>query len=326
MTCALWGEVRVGAGRPRAGPPPAHPLADEDAADLAAAHPDALGLGGCGQGVQGPVRRRLGVRGRTQPLAALLQAAGRLRAGQLDDPAALVLADPPGQAQAGQVGQPVQAIGVEAVQPLVDRLGVAARRLGQLGDAGAVPACGDDAGALDQAGRRVPGAGEPAQGAFLGRVGGWSGGQRWPGHVVPLVRPPAARRTRGGQANYTALKERSTSGSLLARVGGTGAAAGRPGPWQAAAGAARAGPLATMPATNAPARPGGSASRAPGAAPPATTPGRRTCSSWWPVVSPRAAPMGAAACGAAGTGWAGGSANQARQQNENAQHTSCQGP
>jgi hypothetical protein len=185
----FWGEVGVGAGRPRAGPPPAHPFADEDAADLAAAHLDALGLGGLRQRVQGPVRRRLGVRGRTQPLAALVQAPGRLGAGQGDDLAALGLGQPPGQARAGQVGQPVQPVGiVEAVQPLVHRLGVAAEPVGEFGDAGAVPACGDDAGALDQAGRRMPSSGQLAQGVFLGRGGWWAGGQRRPGHGVPLVR------------------------------------------------------------------------------------------------------------------------------------------
>ncbi len=137
------------------------------------------------------MRWRLGLVRGQQPLAALDQPAGRLAAGQGDDPAALVLADAPGQAGAGQVGQPVDAVGlVEAVQPLVDRLGVAAEPLSELGDAGAVPACGDDA-ALDEAGGGVAGAGELAQGAFLGRVGGWSGGQRRPGHVVPLVRPAA---------------------------------------------------------------------------------------------------------------------------------------
>jgi hypothetical protein len=108
------------------------------------------------------VRRRLGICRRSKPFTALVQAAGRLGAGQLDDPAALVLADPPGQARTGQVGQPVQAIGVEAVQPLVDRLGVAAQPLGQLADADAVPAGGDDAGTLDQAGWRMPGAGQLA--------------------------------------------------------------------------------------------------------------------------------------------------------------------
>jgi hypothetical protein len=73
------------------------------------------------------VRRRLGLSGCQQPLAALDQPAGRLGAGQLDDPAALVLADAPGQAGAGQIGQPVDAVGVEAVQPLNS-----ARFLGQM--------------------------------------------------------------------------------------------------------------------------------------------------------------------------------------------------
>jgi hypothetical protein len=170
-----FGEVWVAAGGPRAGPPPAHPFGQQDPAHLAAAHLDALGLGGLGERVQGPVRCRLGIGRRQESLAALLQATWRLRAGQLDDPAALGLGDAPGQARAGQVGQPVDAAGVEAVQPLVDRLGVAALRLGEFGDACAVPAAGDDAGTLDPAGGRVAGSGELAQTALLGGVDGWSG-------------------------------------------------------------------------------------------------------------------------------------------------------
>jgi hypothetical protein len=98
-----------------------------------------------------------------------------LGAGQGDDAAALVLADAPGHARAGQVGQPIEPVGVEAVQPLVHRLGVAAEPFGQLSDAGAVPAAGEDAGTLDPTGGRVPGSGEPAEGALLGLVGGCSG-------------------------------------------------------------------------------------------------------------------------------------------------------
>ena len=43
---------------------------------------------------------------------------------------------------------------------------------GDFGDVGAVPACGDDAGALNPAGRRVPGRSELAQPALLGGVAG----------------------------------------------------------------------------------------------------------------------------------------------------------
>ena len=63
----FWGELGVGAGGPGAGPPPARPFGKQDAADLAAAHADALGLGGLGEGVQGPVRRRLGLGGASSP-------------------------------------------------------------------------------------------------------------------------------------------------------------------------------------------------------------------------------------------------------------------
>src|SRR6266487_1843285 len=67
MTRALWGEVGVGALRPRPGTPPAGALAQQDLADLAAAHPDALGLSALGQGVQGPARRRLRLGGASSP-------------------------------------------------------------------------------------------------------------------------------------------------------------------------------------------------------------------------------------------------------------------
>jgi hypothetical protein len=102
----FWGELGVGAGRPGAGPPPARPFGKQDAADLAAAHFDALGLGGLGEGVQGPVRRRLGLGGGQQPLTALVQPAGRRRAGQGDDPATLGLAEPPRSAGPGRSPSP----------------------------------------------------------------------------------------------------------------------------------------------------------------------------------------------------------------------------
>jgi heavy metal translocating P-type ATPase len=124
-----------------------------------------------------------------EELAAFLEA--RLRAGQLDDPTPLVLADASGHARAGQVGQPVDAVGlVEAVQPLVHGLGVAAEPLGELGDAGPVPACGDDAGALDQAGGGVAGAASlrrvcSSAGSVAGRA--YSGG-------LAMWSPSSARR------------------------------------------------------------------------------------------------------------------------------------
>jgi len=80
--------------------PPAGAFGQQDPAHLTAAHPDALGLGSLGKRVQGPVRRRLGILRRQQPLTALDQPAGRFTAGQLDDPAALVLADASTQARA----------------------------------------------------------------------------------------------------------------------------------------------------------------------------------------------------------------------------------
>jgi hypothetical protein len=82
------------------GPRGGQPAADHVAADrsghrarphLAAAHPDPLRLGGNRQGAQGPGRWRLGILGRQQPRTTLLHPAGRRQAGQLEDPAPLVL-------------------------------------------------------------------------------------------------------------------------------------------------------------------------------------------------------------------------------------------
>src|SRR5215217_5928346 len=108
------------------------------------------------------------------------------------------------------------------------------------------------------------------------------------------------------------------NGGLLITVAGKGAATDRRQPRQAAAGAGRAGAPATTPATSVRARPRGSTSRAPGAASLARAPSRRARLACRLVLSPRAAPVGAAAAGSTGAGWAGCSANQARQQNENA--------
>jgi hypothetical protein len=178
MIAALWGELRVAAAAPRAHRPPAHSLGLQDPADLAAAHGDALGLGGLGQRVQGPLRRLLLVGGDQGAVGLAHQPPGRVAANQGDDPSALQLGKPPGAARAGQVAQAVQAVGVEAVQPAVDRAGMAVQRLGDLANLGAVPAQGDDTGALQPARRGVAGVSEPTDAAFFGGVGGWPGKQR----------------------------------------------------------------------------------------------------------------------------------------------------
>src|SRR5215218_2633584 len=195
---------------------------------------------------------------------------------------------------------------------------MAARRLGDLGDAGPIPACGDDAGALDQAGRRMPGAGQPAQGAFLGRVGGGSGGQRRPGHVVPSSARRRHDEHEADRQNYTASKERSTTGSLLVTAVGRGAVADLRRQRQAAVAAAGAAVLVTTTASSASTLQGISHAR--------NATGHKLLtagSAPMPVASaPRAATV--AACGSGGAGWPGCSASKACQQNEKAQHTSVQ--
>jgi hypothetical protein len=178
MIAALWGEVGVAACAPGAHGAPAHPFGLEDPADLAAADLNALGLGSSSQRLQGPLRRLLLI-GRDQGAVGLAhQPPGRVAAHQGDDPSALQLPKPPGPTRAGQVTQPIDAVLVEAVQPAVDGAGMAAELGGDLAHLGAVPAQGDDAGALKPAGGCVAGVGEPADAALLGGVGGWPGKQR----------------------------------------------------------------------------------------------------------------------------------------------------
>jgi hypothetical protein len=66
----------------------------------------------------------------------------------------------PGPARAGQVTEVVDAALVEAVQPPLDRPGMAAELRGDLADLDAVPAQRDDAGALQPTGGRVTGGGQ----------------------------------------------------------------------------------------------------------------------------------------------------------------------
>ena len=178
MIAALLGRTGVAAGAPRAHGAPTHPFGLQDPADLAAADGDALGLGGLGQRVQGPMRRLLGIGGLQGAVGLADKPPGRVTAGQGDDLSAVQLPKPRGPAGAGQVAQAVDAVLIEAVQPPVDRSGMAVELDGDPGDLGAVPAQGDDAGALQPAGRRVAGACEPADAAFLDTVGGWSSVER----------------------------------------------------------------------------------------------------------------------------------------------------
>jgi IS30 family transposase len=181
----------------------------EDAADLAAADGDALGLGRGGQRVQGPLRRLVGLLGPVQAKGAVGLAAqppGRVASGQGDDAPAVQLPKPPRAARAGQVSQAVQAAGVEAVQPAVDGALVAAELGGDLAHLGAVPAQRDDARALQPARRRVAGMSEPADAALLGGVGGWAGKQRR--QHGSLLRHKVRNAPRE-PSSYIGLKERS---------------------------------------------------------------------------------------------------------------------
>jgi hypothetical protein len=209
MITALWGEVRVAAAAPGAHGAPAHPFGLEDAAHLAAADLDALGLGGTRQGVQGPLRRLLLVGCHEGAVGLPAQPPGWVAAGQGDDPSAVQLPKPPRPARAGQIAKIVDAVGVEAVQPAVDRRRVAAKLRGDLADLGAVPAQGDDAGALEPARWRVAGGGELADAALFDVVSGRSGVQRRqhgsPFRVTRYATPS------GDPCSHIEFEERSTT-------------------------------------------------------------------------------------------------------------------
>ena len=123
MTCALLGRNRDRCWSPTTA-----------CAASAPVRPTGSGGPGCGPpgcprpGRPGPGRPESSAPAPRAPRAPAaprrpVQPAGRRRAGQGDDAAALVLADAPGHPGAGQVSEGVDAAGIEAVQPLGDRLG-----------------------------------------------------------------------------------------------------------------------------------------------------------------------------------------------------------
>jgi hypothetical protein len=134
-----------GAGRLRAGTPPAHALGEQDAAYLGAGDVDAGRAGRGGQRIQGPHRRPRWIRG-GQLAGAVADSPPRWWAGhQGDQLGALGLADAGFAADAGPVTQPVEALGGEA--GLVVSLATMSRAITTL------PA-DDPAEALTPAGRR----------------------------------------------------------------------------------------------------------------------------------------------------------------------------
>src|SRR5205823_3078459 len=86
----------------------------------------------------------------------------RRRAGQRDDVRPLRLGDPPPAPGAGPVTEPVDASGVEPVQPAAHRVLMAADPGRDLRDTPPVPAQRDDPGPLAPVGRGMPRAREPA--------------------------------------------------------------------------------------------------------------------------------------------------------------------
>jgi hypothetical protein len=105
---SVCGELRVAGLGPGARPAPADPLGPQDAADLAALHLDPERLGGLGEGIQGPVGRRLGRVGVQAPVGGAAQPPRRWLLDQANELAALVLGEPRRAAGTGAVPKPVQ--------------------------------------------------------------------------------------------------------------------------------------------------------------------------------------------------------------------------
>ena len=180
----------------------------EDAADLAAADGDALGLGGCGQGVQRPLARLLLISRSQGAIRLADKPPGWVAASQGDDPSPLQLPKPPGPTRAGQVPEVINAAGVEAVQPAIDGAGMAAELGGDL--AHWAPSqlrvmmrarCSQLAGAW-----RAP-ATRRMRRSSVGSAGGRANSG---GNMAPLLRHKV-RNTSREPSSYTTLKERSTS-------------------------------------------------------------------------------------------------------------------
>ena len=181
---------------------------------------------GCGRpGCPRPGRARPGRPGSSAPppwaarvpaaLPALHQPPGRLGAGQRDNPAAIMLAEAPRSAGSWPVAEPVDALGVEPVQPLPHRLRVAAQPLGDLGGAQAVPAVGDHPGAPDPVAGCVPGAGQLADGALFGGVDRWSANSRMGTAAPRLGAHHHATVDTTNTTTYTHIDERSTNATFL---------------------------------------------------------------------------------------------------------------
>src|SRR4029453_19118091 len=159
---SFWGKLRVGAGGPGAGTPPAHLLGPQDPPDLAAPPLEATLPGTPGEGIQRPLRRALLPLSGQPPGPVAHQPPRRHRAGQRDDRRPVRLGDPPLASRTGPVTQPVDAGGVEPVQPAAHRVLMAANLGRDPPNTQPVPAQRDDPGPLDPVRRGMPGTRKPA--------------------------------------------------------------------------------------------------------------------------------------------------------------------
>lgn len=145
---------------------------------------DATLLGRGRQGIQGPLRRGLGI-GRLQCAGQFVR--GFARRGPLDqreDDAAFERGEPWLAPTAGFHAQAVESARVEGMQPFAYRLRMAVQLLSKVSGVLTVPAPGDHVGMPDPIGGRMATVGQFADLALFERVEGWASGEML-GHGEP---------------------------------------------------------------------------------------------------------------------------------------------
>jgi hypothetical protein len=109
--------------------PPADSFDEQDAANLAALHPDALLVRRASQRIQAPLCLLFGLHS-AQFISHADRFAWWVRAGQGDDPSPLLLGESRLASRSWAIAEPIDAFAIEAHDPLSYRVGMAAQLLG----------------------------------------------------------------------------------------------------------------------------------------------------------------------------------------------------